>query len=176
MKRLGQLLVMAFAALWLSACATSVPEEGITPVTGFNAERYLGKWYEIARLDHSFERGLEQVTAEYSKRDDGDIRVLNRGFNTKKQTFEEAEGRAKFVGKLDVGQLKVSFFGPFYGGYNIVELDSNYQYAMIVGNDRDYLWILARTPTLDVAVQQGLVNKAKSLGFATDKLIFVKQQ
>jgi apolipoprotein D and lipocalin family protein len=175
MKRFGQLLMMAFAALWLSACATSVPEEGITPVTGFNAERYLGKWYEIARLDHSFERGLEQVSAEYSKRDDGDIRVLNRGFSTSKQAFEEAEGRAKFVGKPDVGQLKVSFFGPFYGGYNIVELDPNYQYAMIAGNDRDYLWILARTPQLDPAIQQRLVAKAQSLGFATDKLILVKQ-
>lgn len=159
--------------LFLSGCA-GIPE-GITPVTGFQAERYLGKWYEIARLDHSFERGLEQVSAEYSKRDDGDIRVLNRGFNTSKQKFEEAEGRAKFVGKPDVGQLKVSFFGPFYGGYNIVELDPNYQYVLIVGNDRDYLWILARTPQLDAAVQQRLVDKAKSLGFATDKLIFVKQ-
>lgn len=175
MKRFGQLLMMALTALWLSACATSVPEEGITPVTGFNAERYLGKWYEIARLDHSFERGLEQVSAEYSKRDDGDIRVLNRGFSTSKQTFEEAEGRAKFVGKPDVGQLKVSFFGPFYGGYNIVELDPNYQYALIAGNDRDYLWILARTPQLDPAIQQRLVAKAQSLGFVTDKLIFVKQ-
>ena len=160
-------------ALLLSACV-GIPD-GITPVTGFQVERYLGKWYEVARLDHSFERGLEQVSAEYSKRDDGDIRVLNRGFNTSKQTFEEAEGRAKFVGKPDVGQLKVSFFGPFYGGYNIVELDPNYQYVLIAGNDRDYLWILSRTPKLDAAVQQRLVDKAKSLGFATDKLIFVKQ-
>lgn len=174
MKRFLQLWMMVMMTMWLSACATSVPE-GITPVTGFNVERYLGKWYEIARLDHSFERGLEQVTAEYSQRDDGDIRVLNRGFNTKTQAFEEAEGRAKFVGKPDVGQLKVSFFGPFYGGYNIVELDSNYQYVMIAGNDRDYLWILSRTPQLDPAIQQRLVAKAQSLGFATDKLILVKQ-
>ncbi|QTR49138.1 lipocalin family protein [Candidatus Thiothrix anitrata] len=159
--------------LLLSACV-GIPD-GITPVAGFQVERYLGKWYEVARLDHSFERGLEQVTAEYSTREDGDIRVINRGYNTSKQKWEEAEGRAKFVGSKDVGQLKVSFFGPFYGGYNIVELDSNYQYVMIVGNDRDYLWILSRTPKLDAAVQQRLVEKAKSLGFATDKLIFVKQ-
>jgi apolipoprotein D and lipocalin family protein len=161
-------------ALLLSGCA-GVPD-GITPVTGFQAERYLGKWYEIARLDHSFERGLEQVTAEYSPRDDGDIRVINRGYNTNKQQWSEAEGRAKFVGAKDVGQLKVSFFGPFYGGYNIVELDPNYQYALVVGNDRDYLWILSRTPQLDSVVQQRLVNKAKSLGFATEQLILVKQQ
>lgn len=159
--------------LFLSACAGT--PEGVQPVTGFQVERYLGKWYEIARLDHPFERGLEQVSAEYSLRDDGDLRVLNRGFNTNKQKFEEAEGRAKFVGQPDVGQLKVSFFGPFYGGYNIVELDPNYQYVLVTGNDRDYLWILARTPQLEAAVQQRLVAKAKSLGFATDQLIFVKQ-
>ena len=160
-------------ALLLSACV-GIPD-GITPVTGFQVERYLGKWYEVARLDHSFERGLEQVTAEYSPRDDGDIRVINRGYNTAKQQWEEAEGRAKFVGAKDVGQLKVSFFGPFYGGYNIVELDPNYQYVLIAGNDREYLWLLSRTPKLDPAVQQRLVNKAKGLGFASDKLIFVKQ-
>lgn len=168
-----KLLVLMLA--WLLAGCVGVPE-GITPVTGFQVDRYLGRWYEIARLDHSFERGLEQVTAEYSPREDGTIRVLNRGYNTNKQQWEEAEGRAKFVGSKDVGQLKVSFFGPFYGGYNIVELDPNYQYVMIVGNDRDYLWILSRTPQLDAAVQQRLVEKAKSLGFATDKLIYVKQE
>lgn len=171
-KKLSYIGLLGLALL-LSACV-GIPD-GITPVTGFQVERYLGKWYEVARLDHSFERGLEQVTAEYSPRDDGDIRVINRGYNTAKQQWEEAEGRAKFVGAKDVGQLKVSFFGPFYGGYNIVELDPNYQYVLIAGNDREYLWLLSRTPKLDAAVQQRLVNKAKSLGFATDKLIFVKQ-
>lgn len=149
--------------------------EGITPVRGFDAKRYLGKWYEIARLDHSFERGLEQVTAEYSLREDGDIRVINRGFDAATQQWQQAEGRAKFVGSPDVGQLKVSFFGPFYGGYNIVELDPDYRYVMIVGNDRDYLWILSRTPQLATDVQQELVAKARLLGFATEKLIYVKQ-
>lgn len=166
-------LWLGLLCVFLSACA-GIPE-GIQPVTGFQVERYLGKWYEIARLDHPFERGLEQVSAEYSQREDGDIRVLNRGFNTRQQKFEEAEGRAKFVGQPDVGQLKVSFFGPFYGGYNIVELDPNYQYVLVAGNNRDYLWILARTSQLEAAVQQRLVAKAKSLGFATDQLIFVKQ-
>lgn len=164
----------AFAlALLVSGCV-GLPD-GVTPVTGFEAKRYLGKWYEIARLDHSFERGLEQVTAEYSQREDGDIRVLNRGYNTAKQQWQEAEGRARFVSTPDVGRLKVSFFGPFYGGYNIVELDPDYQYVMIVGNDRDYLWILSRTPQLAADIQQKLVAKAQSLGLATDKLIYVKQ-
>lgn len=172
MKRYGYILWLAIS-VWLAGC-TGIPE-GITPVGGFDAERYLGKWYEIARLDHPFERGLEQVSAEYSLREDGVIRVINRGFSTQKQQWQEAEGRAKFVGSPDVGRLKVSFFGPFYGGYNIVELDPDYGYAMIVGNDRDYLWILSRTPQLEASVQQRLIEKAASLGFATDKLIYVKQ-
>lgn len=172
MKHYGYGLLLA-VTFWLAGCV-GIPD-GVTPVSGFEVNRYLGKWYEIARLDHSFERGLEQVTAEYSLRDDGDIRVINRGFNTAKQKWEQAEGHAKFVGSPDVGRLKVSFFGPFYGGYNIVELDPDYRYVMIVGNDRDYLWILSRTPQLDAAVRQGLVEKAKALGFATESLITVKQ-
>lgn len=159
-------------AMLLSACA-GIPD-GVQPVTGFEVQRYLGKWYEIARLDHPFERGLEQVSAEYSLRPDGDIRVLNRGFNTAKQQWSAVEGRAKFVSSPDVAQLKVSFFGPFYGGYNIVELDPEYRYALVVGNNRDYLWILAREPQLAAEVQAKLVAKAQSLGFATDKLIYVK--
>ena len=160
-------------ALLLSGCV-GIPD-GITPVTGFQVERYLGKWYEVARLDHSFERGLEQVTAEYSPRDDGDIRVINRGYNTAKQQWEEAEGRAKFVGAKDVGQLKVSFFGPFYGGYNVIALDDDYKYALVSGPNRDYLWILSRTPTIPDAVKQDYLNIARGLGFQVDQLVWVKQ-
>lgn len=172
MKKYGYGLVFAMVA-WLSGCV-GIPD-GVMPVGGFDVNRYLGKWYEIARLDHSFERGLEQVTAEYSLSEDGDIRVINRGYNTAKQAWQEAEGRAKFVGSADEGRLKVSFFGPFYGGYNIVALDKDYQHVMIVGNDRDYLWILSRTPQMEPSVLQGLVAKAKALGFDTGSLIYVKQ-
>lgn len=160
--------------LFLSACAGT--PEGVQPVTGFQVERYLGKWYEIARLDHPFERGLEQVSAEYSLRDDGDLRVLNRGFNTNKQKFEEAEGRAKFVGQPDVGQLKVSFFGPFYGGYNVIALDSQYQYALVSGPDRGYLWILSRTPTIPESVKQEYLSIARELGFPVEKLVWVNHR
>lgn len=156
----------------LTGGCTGIPD-GVTAVKGFEVQRYVGTWYEIARLDHRFERGLSNVTAEYSVRDDGDIRVLNRGFNAAKQAWQEAEGRAKFVESPDVGRLKVSFFGPFYGGYNIVALDANYQHVMIVGNDRDYLWILARSPQLDPAVRQALETQAQSLGFPVDQLIDV---
>jgi apolipoprotein D and lipocalin family protein len=161
--------------LFISGCA-SIPD-GVQPVTGFEVNRYLGKWYEIARLDHSFERGLNNVSAEYSLRSDGTIRVLNRGYNVNKNEWQEAEGRAKYMGSPDVASLKVSFFGPFYGGYNIVELDKqNYQYVMIAGNDRSYLWILSRTPTLNPNIRKKLVEKAKVLGFPVDKLIYVSQE
>lgn len=172
MKRMAWVLSLGFSLFLLVAC-TSMPA-GITPVSGFKVDRYVGKWYEIARLDHVFERNLEQVTAEYSVREDGDIRVLNRGYNTVKQQWQSVEGRAKFVSDPQLGRLKVSFFGPFYGGYNIVELDANYQYALVVGNNRNYLWILSRTPTLNASVQQQLIAKAKSLGFPVEKLIMVK--
>lgn len=162
--------------IFLLAGCVHVPE-GIEPVTGFELPRYLGKWYEIARLDHSFEQGLSQVTAEYSLRDDGSVRVLNRGFSSDKKEWDEAEGRARFVEGSDVGFLKVSFFGPFYGSYVVFELDrDNYQYAVVAGPDRSYLWILARTPVIDPALQERLVAKAADVGFDTSKLIFVDQK
>ncbi|WP_299879760.1 lipocalin family protein [uncultured Cocleimonas sp.] len=159
--------------IFLSGCSAGVPD-GIKPVSDFEVNRYFGKWYEIARLDHSFERGLSNITAEYSLREDGNLRVLNRGYNIKKKKWQDAEGKAKFTGPSDIGSLKVSFFGPFYGGYNIIELDQqNYQYVMIAGNDRSYFWILSRTPKLDPAVQKRLINKARSLKFPVEKLIYV---
>ncbi len=116
--------------------------EGVTPASGFDIDRYLGKWYEIVRLDHSFERGLENVTADYSLRDDGGVTVINRGYDSVKKKWKQAQGKAYFVGESSVGQLKVSFFGPFYGGYNIIALDNKgYSYSMVCGPDRSYLWI-----------------------------------
>ncbi len=158
----------------LSACA-GIPES-IQPIDNFDVNRYLGKWYEIARLDNRFERGLKQITAEYSLRDDGGVNVLNSGVNIESGQREYARGKAYYTDKPDVGSLKVSFFGPFYGGYHIVELDKdNYQYSLIAGSDRDYLWILARQPTLDESILQKLKARAQSLGFDTDKLIYPKQ-
>jgi apolipoprotein D and lipocalin family protein len=164
--------LLVFTALAVTAC-TGLPK-GASAVSGFDLDRYLGTWYEIARLDHRFERGLTNVSANYSLRDDGGVRVVNRGFSAEKGQWNEAVGKAYFVDTPDVGRLKVSFFGPFYGGYNILELDSeNYEYALVAGPDRSYLWILARSPDLSEAVVQSLVAKAKELGFATDELIFV---
>ena len=164
------MLLVAF--ILLCAGCTGAPD-GVQPVSGFELDRYLGTWYEIARLDHRFERGLTDVTATYSMRDDGGVKVVNRGYRSDEAEWDEAIGKAYFVGDADIGQLKVSFFGPFYGGYNIVELDQNYQYALVVGPNRDYLWILARSPKLDEAIVNALVERAESLEFATDELIFV---
>ena len=162
---------------WLVACCLlsgclAVPD-GIEPVDNFELNRYLGKWYEIARLDHSFERGLEAVSAEYSLRDDGGIRVINSGRNTDTQANQEAEGRAYFVEQPDLGYLKVSFFGPFFGSYVIFELGENYQYAFIAGNTTNYLWLLARTPEVSQELVNQFISRATQLGFETSQLILV---
>jgi apolipoprotein D and lipocalin family protein len=167
--------LLLISCLLLSACVSK--PDAVEPVQNFKLERYLGQWYEIARLDHSFERGLSRVTATYSMRDDGGVRVINRGYSEKDREWSEAEGKAYFVEGPEQGFLKVSFFGPFYGAYVIFELDHDgYQYALIAGPDTSYLWILARTPTLDQAIVDRLVTKAKAAGFDTDSLIFVEQR
>ncbi len=166
------LALVACAALVALAGCAQIPD-GVEPVGSFVPERYLGQWYEIARLDHRFERGLSKVTATYTARDDGGVDVLNRGFDAAKGEWKEASGRAKFVGARDVGQLKVSFFGPFYGGYNVVDLDPDYQLSLVVGPNRSYLWILARQPDPPRAEVERLVARAKALGFDTDALVFV---
>jgi len=167
------LRIIAFGlSLLLSAC-TGIPE-GVKPVSGFELDRYLGTWYEIARLDHSFERGLSDVTAEYSLREDGGVKVINSGYNAEDKKRQTAEGKAYFIEQPDIGRLKVSFFGPFYGAYNIIALDKkDYRYVMIAGNTRDYLWILARTPNLETEMLQSLVDQAKTLGFPTQDLIYL---
>ena len=146
----------------LSGC-TQVPK-GVEPVQGFNLERYLGQWHEIARLDHRFERGLTDVTATYSKREDGGIRVINSGFNSETKTVKSAEGKAYFIGSPDVGSLKVSFFGPFYGGYHIAKLDQDYQMALVVGPNTDYGWILARKKQPGLAACEAYFEAAEQLG------------
>ena len=161
-------------ACLLTGCV-GVPK-GVKPVENFSLERYLGRWYEIARLDHSFERGLSRVTADYIMRQDGGVRVLNRGYSEKKQEWKTAEGKAFFVKKPDEGYLKVSFFGPFYGSYVIFELDSkDYQYSVVCGPNKSYLWILARKPEIETELKLELIFRAAALGFDTTELVFVEQ-
>lgn len=167
-------LIALIALATLAAGCTGLPA-GVEPVRGFELERFLGTWHEIARLDHPFERGLERITASYTRRDDGGVRVLNRGYDVNSGTWREAEGKAYFIGPSDVGRLKVSFFGPFYGSYNVMALDQEgYQWAMVCGPDTDYLWILSREPQLPEAVLEHLLALASERGFETDQLIYVE--
>lgn len=162
-----------FLMLLLVGCVS--PPEGVQPVQGFEPKRYLGTWYEIARLDHSFEEGLSDVTAEYSMRDDGGLKVINRGYSKEEKEWSEAQGKAYFVEDETTGHLKVSFFGPFYGAYVIFELDKdNYDYAFVSGPDTSYLWLLARTPEVSDELIQSFVSRADNLGFDTNELIFVE--
>ena len=151
--------------------------ESIKPISGFNLNSYLGTWYEIARLDHSFERGLSKVTAEYSLKEDGGVKVVNRGFSSEEGKWKEAIGKAYFVAGTDTGYLKVSFFGPFYGSYVVFNLDtSNYQYAFVTGPDYSYLWLLSRTPEIDDGLQSLFIEQIKDLGFDSNKLIWVNHR
>ncbi|MFC1684758.1 lipocalin family protein, partial [Pseudomonadota bacterium] len=140
-----RIVLCAAVALLLTGCL-GMPDT-VKPVNNFELNRYLGKWHEIARLDHSFERGLEKITAEYSMRDDGGVSVINRGYSVEKDEWKVAEGKAYFVDDEDIGYLKVSFFGPFYGSYVVFEIDQEgYEYAFVSGPDRSYLWLLSRNP------------------------------
>lgn len=160
------------STLVLSGCL-GMPDS-VKPVANFELDNYLGKWYEIARLDHSFERGLTQVTAEYNLRSDGGVLVLNRGFSQADNEWQEAEGKAYFVNSNSEGYLKVSFFGPFYGSYVVFELDEkDYQYAFISGPNTDYLWLLARTPSVEPEVIEKFIDMSQERGFDTSGIIFV---
>ena len=160
--------------LLLSAC-TGVPQ-GVEPVTPFDIQRYKGEWYEIMRLNHSFERNLSHVTARYTLRSDGTVGVMNRGYDRKQCRWKEIEGQAKFLQNPDVASLSVSFFGPFAGGYHVFALDEkNYAWAAVSGPTRDYLWILARKPHMPGATRERLVQKARELGFPVNELILVDQ-
>ena len=165
--------ILFFIYFVLTGCV-GIPD-GIQPVQDFEVDRYLGKWYEIARLDHSFERGLQGVTAQYSLREDGGLKVINRGFNTESKRWQEAEGKAYFVTDVNSGHLKVSFFGPFYGSYIIFDLGNEYEYSLVTSSDKTYLWLLSRTPVIDDVLKKDLVNRMADLGFETQTLIFVAQ-
>jgi apolipoprotein D and lipocalin family protein len=164
--------LLVLAAALLAGCA-QIPD-GVEAVGGFEPERYLGRWYEVARLDHRFERGMDNVTATYAARADGGIDVLNRGYLRAEGRWEEARGRARFVGVRDQAMLEVSFFGPFYGGYNVVDLDPDYQLALVAGPTRDYLWILARRPDPPRDAVDRIVRRAGELGFDTAALVWVR--
>ena len=169
-------LALGFALLMgLTGCSTA-PPDGITVVSPFDVNRYAGKWYEIARMDHSFERGLSEVSATYRLQPDGSVQVVNRGFDTARQDWKEAVGKALFTGDANRGALKVSFFGPFYGGYNVVSLDDDYQTALVVGGNSDYFWLLSRKKQIPREELKALLDKAQGFGVDLSRVITVNQE
>lgn len=160
----------------LSGCASTAPPPGVVAVTPFELQRYQGRWYELARLDHSFERGMTDVSAFYRPQPDGSVQVVNRGFDAGRGRWREAIGKALFTGAPTTGSLKVSFFGPFYGGYHVAALDPDYQWALVLGPDTGYCWILARTKALAEAQRESIVARARALGVDTSALIWVTHQ
>lgn len=171
-------LLLIFSVLFVFSCTkTNSQMIDKTTVKELDLNRYLGTWYEIARFPHSFEKDLVGVTATYSLREDGKIKVLNQGYkNTLDGELSVAEGKAKIPEKSQPGKLKVSFFWIFYGDYNVLELDENYQYVMIGSSTPKYFWILSRTPQMDAATYEMLLEKARKRGYNLDKLYKVPQK
>lgn len=169
---LGSAALFAATLVMLNSCS-SIPK-GAQAIQGFDKEKYLGKWFEIARLDFVFEKNLSNTTAEYSLKDDGTIKVVNKGYNYLKNKNVASTGKAKFVGDATEGKLKVSFFGLFYAGYNILALDSDYKYALVVGKNLKYMWLLSRGKTMPETIKNDYVKIAKDLGYDTSALIWVK--
>ncbi len=168
-KKTILIIIVLFA---LYSCS-SIPK-GADAVRPFDVNKYTGKWYEIARMDFRFERNLNNTTATYSINPDGSVKVDNQGFNYKTQEWKRATGKAKFRGDKDLAQLKVSFFGPFYSGYNVIALDPDYKYALIAGKNLSYLWILSRETTVPDEVKQNYLKIAGDLGYKTEDLIWVE--
>ena len=165
--------LMALCSLTLLASACASLPKGATAVGGFEKARYLGKWYEVARFDFSFEKNLDNTTAEYGLAKDGTISVTNRGHNYVTGKWSEARGKARFRGSDTRAELEVSFFGPFYAAYNVIALDADYRYALVAGSNLKYLWILSRTPTIPDDVKADYLDRAKALGYDLSKLIWV---
>ena len=166
------LLLICTIMTGLYSCAT-IPN-GAVAVKPFDRERYLGKWYEIARKDFKYERDLSNTTAEYSLNDNGTIKVDNQGYNTNKGEWTQAIGKAKFVGDENIGKLKVSFFGPFYSGYNVIAIDDEYRYALVAGKSLKYLWILSREIDIPMEIKDKYLKIAEEIGYNTADLIWVK--
>ncbi|MEX7691770.1 lipocalin family protein [Enterobacter hormaechei] len=173
--RILPVIAAVTAAFLVVACSSPTPPPGVTVVSNFDAQRFLGTWYEIARLDHQFERGLEKVTVSYSAMDNGGIRVINRGYNPDRQMWQQSVGQAYFTGASNRAAMKASFIGPYYGGYNGIALDREYRHAVVCWPDGNYRWLLSRTPTISAEMKQQMLDIATRQGFDVTKLIWVKQ-
>ncbi|WP_370681944.1 lipocalin family protein [Comamonas sp. GB3 AK4-5] len=162
------------AAAWYALRRPPIPAS-VIPVSDFDLERFMGKWYEVARIDGGNEEALQRTQVEYARRANGSIRMEHRGYDPRKREWLCSSGRAKPVLGRDVGALKVSSFGPFYSGYNVVALDPKYRWAMVVGSQLDEFWILSRTPFLPAGLEDRLLYQARSLGVPVDQMQWVHQ-
>lgn len=168
---IGLIAGLALGTL-IASCSTQKMPKGAKPVHSFDAQKYLGKWYEIARYDFVFEKNMDNTMAEYSLKDDGTIKVVNSGYNYKKEKWKKAVGTAKFREAKNIGALKVSFFGPFYAPYNVIALEGDHRYSLVAGKNLDYLWILSREKTIPDDIKQRFLQKADSLGYNTSDLVW----
>ncbi len=171
-SKIISLIVVIGIIILFNSCA-SIPQKA-KPVENFEVNRYLGTWYEVARFDFRFEKDLDNTSANYTLDKKGNVIVLNSGYNFVKKKWSKADGLAKFRGDKNIAALKVSFFGPFYSGYNVIALDENYQYALIAGKSLDYLWILSRTKELPDEIKTEYLKIAEDIGYDTSRLIWVK--
>jgi apolipoprotein D and lipocalin family protein len=169
------ILVAVTVTLVIMNSCVSIPKN-VSAVKSFRVEKYLGKWYEIARMDFRFERNLGNVTAQYSLNDDGSIRVCNTGYDINTNERKQAIGKAKFRGDNEMAMLKVSFFGPFYSGYNVIAIDDDYKYALVAGKSLRYLWLLSREAYMPDDVRNSYLKIATDLGFDTKALLWTKQE
>ena len=167
-----QIRIMIVALAAVVAGCVSGPKVDNTPVAALDLNRYLGEWYEIARFDHSFERGVEQAKANYTLNEDGTIKVVNSGIKDGKPKTAIGKGKRTDTPAL----LRVSFFGPFYADYRVMMIDEGYTYALVGSGSADYLWMLSRTRDLPDSTKSELLSEAKRRGYDTDKLIWVKQE
>jgi apolipoprotein D and lipocalin family protein len=149
--------------------------KGITPVQGFEARHYMGDWFELARIEQYYEQGLVNTQARYAFASDGSVSVTNRGYDPARKRWRLAQGRAVFLGDTDRAALKVSFWGPFYAGYNVVALDPDYRWALVMGSTPSALWILSRSPELPAAVRRKLLGLAKGMGVDIQQILWVPQ-
>ena len=155
-------------AVVLTGCTTT---SDIAAVRDFEPDRYMGTWYEIARLPQYFERDLDEVKARYTLNDDGTIEVENSGVRDGNVQSITGKARLKYPDANPLsGELRVSFFWPFYSDYRVIELAPDYSYAVVTAGSRDYLWVLARRPTMEKAQLDGILNRAKEHGFDIGEL------
>lgn len=171
--RISRVTIWFWGTVVLLSSCTSIPEKA-TPVGNFEIQKYLGTWYEIARFDFRFERNLDNTIAQYSLDNSGNVTVLNSGYDFRKKEWRSAKGTAKFREDKTSAALKVSFFGPFYAGYNVIALDDEYRYALVAGRNLDYLWILSREKSLPDAVKEQYLKIAREVGYDTSRFIWVK--